>query len=141
MTPDAGEPDRLWVRRAATVWRVRPEDEITVVKTEESFAGMLQYANEGFNSEQVSIGPGKQVEEIRVSVHFPTGMRPGVMEDASPGRPKDAALLSKQTGLQLATTTSIDDGQRVGCRTVTSATTNTGPSEQRRFVRIVYYRL
>lgn len=120
---------------------LRPEDEITVVKTEESFAGMSQYTAEGFNSEQVSIGPGKQVDEIRVSVHFPNAMRPGVMEDASQDRPKDAALLSKQTGLQLATTTSIDDGQRVGCRTVTSATTNTGPSEQRRFVRVVYYRL
>jgi predicted acylesterase/phospholipase RssA len=117
-----------------------PDDVVKVVKVEESFDGMLQYESDGYCSQTVGLSPFKTADRLTITVHFPMSSKPLHFGDASPDRPKDAEMLAEESGLQLNTRTTTQSGRRTGCRTVVSEVEMTGSPEQRRFVKVVYYR-
>lgn len=117
-----------------------PTDVITVVKTEESFDGMIEYEANACCYQTVGLGPGRTTDRLSVTVHFPNEFNPAHFGDASSERQNDVKHLAEEAGLQVATTTSMSKTDRIGCRTITSETKIDEPSELRRFVKIGYYK-
>ncbi len=117
-----------------------PTDVITVVKTEESFDGMIEYETKGFCYQTVGLGPGRTTDRLLITVHFPNEFAPAHFSDASRDRPSDTKQLSEEVGLHVSTTSSMSKTARTGCRTLTNEAKIDGSSELRRFVKVGYYR-
>ncbi|WP_176399824.1 patatin-like phospholipase family protein [Novosphingobium sp. B 225] len=119
---------------------LKADERIKIVKTEESFDGMLEYETKGCCSQTVGLSPGRTSDKLTVIVHFPDTHKPLHYGDASLERPKDAEMLSDESGLQLMTRTVMHANKRAGSKTVVSEATLTDQTEKRRFVKVVYYR-
>lgn len=117
---------------------LRDDDEITIIKTEETYSGMGEYLGRGTNFEKLSIGEEKSADELRITVHFPVELQPLHVRDVSGDFENERKVFGPQEGLQLLTTTTRSTTLRIGSVSWVSTARGAVKCDQTQYINVIY---
>lgn len=117
---------------------LQPGERITILKSEQSFQGMIEYMRDGIGYETLTMGPGKFAKELRITVHFPEADKPRHVRDASRDFPVELAKLEEEIGSQLRTTSRKSRKGRTGWVSHINAARPKAKSNEPLFIKVVY---
>lgn len=113
---------------------------LTITKSELSFESMGDYRRKGRDYQTLGLLPGRSAEKLRLTVHFPQGLRPALFRNASLDVPADVADYKDDRGIQVLGEFGTSSADRRGCFTVHATASLPTTETQRRYIKVVYHR-
>jgi len=117
------------------------EDDITILKTEESFDCMSAYTNNGVIAETLAIKANKSADEMTISVDFPKGSEPAHVRDTRSGKGVSKYETDKhieEAGNQLKAISITSESLSGGGIRYVCKTTAKENSDERRYFQILF---